>query len=99
MQQVELKLDDNDRGTFYISDGNENVAAMEISVSGKTLTVYHTEVAPEAEGQGLARMLLEAMVEHARLNQLQVNPLCSYVQVQFRRHPGDYADVWKQPAP
>jgi predicted GNAT family acetyltransferase len=68
---------------------------MVISVSGSNLTVYHTEVLPQAEGRGLAKKLLVAMVDYARKNGLQVIPLCPYVHAQFKRHPGDYADLWK----
>ena len=97
MTQVAFKLDDDNRGVFYIGGEKENLAEMEVSVSGNSLTVYHTEVSPEAEGKGLAKMLLSAMVDHARENHLKVKPLCSYVQVQFRRHAEEYADVWNPP--
>jgi predicted GNAT family acetyltransferase len=36
------------------------------------------------------------MVEHARKNKLKVIPLCTYVHVQFKRHPDEYADVWNR---
>ncbi|HEU4902844.1 MAG TPA: N-acetyltransferase [Flavisolibacter sp.] len=35
------------------------------------------------------------MVDYARKNGLKVIPLCPYVHAQFKRHPADYADVWK----
>ncbi|RYY21467.1 MAG: N-acetyltransferase [Chitinophagaceae bacterium] len=95
MTQVEFKLDTDKRGSFLIAGEHEPLAEMEVSIADDTLTVYHTEVAPEAEGKGLAKMLLSAMVEHARDNKLKVSPLCSYVQVQFRRHPDEYADIWQ----
>ena len=94
MDDVKLKLDEKSNGHFYILDGEEQVAEMEISISGNDLTVYHTEVSPRAEGKGLAKKLLTTMVDHARNNALKVIPLCPYVHAQFKRHPGEYADVW-----
>jgi predicted GNAT family acetyltransferase len=96
MEEVKLKSDENGRRHFFILEGEEEIGEMEISVSEKMLTVYHTEVAPKAEGKGLAKKLLAAMVNHARRNALKVIPLCSYVHAQFKRHPEEYADVWNK---
>ncbi|WP_152267530.1 GNAT family N-acetyltransferase [Agriterribacter humi] len=94
MEDVKLELNEKGHGHFYILDGEEQVAEMVISIAGDMLTVYHTEVLPKAEGKGLAKQLLAAMVDHARKNGLKVIPLCPYVHAQFKRHPDDYADVW-----
>jgi len=94
MDDVKLKLDENGNGHFYILDGEELIAEMEISISEDNLTVYHTEVSPKAEGKGLAKKLLITMIAHARENALMVIPLCPYVHAQFKRHPDEYADVW-----
>ena len=96
MDDVKLKLDEKDNGHFYILDGEEQVAEMEISISGNDLTVYHTEVLPKAEGKGLAKKLLATMVDYARQHALKVIPLCPYVHAQFKRHPEEYADVWNK---
>lgn len=95
MDDVTLKLDENGKGGFYITEEEEQLGEMEISVAHNHLTVYHTEVAAKAEGKGLAKKLLETMVAYARTNGLQVIPLCPYVLAQFKRHPEQYADLWK----
>jgi predicted GNAT family acetyltransferase len=96
MMQVELKLDKNNNGGFYIMDGAERIAEMAISISGKNLTVYHTEVSQKAEGKGLGKELLSAMVDYARKNGLKVIALCPFVHAQFKRHPEQYADIWNK---
>ena len=96
MEDVKLELDEKAHGHFHIMDGEEQVAEMVISIANGLLTVYHTEVLPKAEGRGLAKQLLAAMVDHARKNGLKVIPLCPYVHAQFKRHPDDYADVWNK---
>ena len=68
---------------------------MKIGISGNDLTVYHTEVLPKAEGRGLAKKLLSAMVDYARKNNLKVIALCPYVFAQFKRHPEEFANIWK----
>ncbi|MGV3686208.1 MAG: GNAT family N-acetyltransferase [Daejeonella sp.] len=95
MDNVKLTFDDKGYGKFSISEGDEQLAEMVISIAGSDLTVYHTEVSPKGEGRSLAKKLLAAMVEHARKNQLKVKPLCAFVHAQFKRHPEEYADLWK----
>ena len=96
MSEVKFKLDDRKRGAFYLEEGKEQIGEMVIGISDTTLTVYHTEVNPDMEGKGLAKEMFNAMVAYSRENKLQVLPLCEYVHLQFRRHPDDYADVWKK---
>lgn len=95
MEDVKLKLNEKGHGAFVIMEGDDQLGEMVVSVSGRKLTVYHTEVSPKAEGKGLAKKLLVSMVDYARQNGLQVIPLCPYVHAQFKRHPEEYADVWK----
>ena len=94
MESVQLKLDDKGYGHFYIMEGNERIAEMEISVAQDNLTVYHTEVLPKVEGKGLAKQLLATMVDYVRRNAMKVIPLCPYVHAQFNRHLDEYADIW-----
>lgn len=52
----------------------------------------HTLVPQEIGGRGVAGRLVEAMVADARENHFRIGPVCSYVEVAFRRHP-EWADV------
>jgi|SRR5450432_2235106 predicted GNAT family acetyltransferase len=99
MNNVVLKPDPNGHSAFYIMDGPDQLAKMEIGIAGNKMTVYHTYVAPESEGKGMAKILLEAMVDYAHKNELKVIPLCPYVHTQFERHPQQYVDVWYKEQP
>ena len=55
MDDIKLSLNEKNHGAFYIMDGSERLGEMVISISGKNLTVYHTEVSPAAEGKVLAK--------------------------------------------
>lgn len=95
MEEVKLILDEKKHGRFYINENGEQIAEMVIGISGNDLTVYHTEVLPNGEGKGLAKELLKTMVDYARKNNLKVIALCPYVFAQFKRHPDEYSDIWK----
>jgi len=96
MDKIEFELNEKGRGAFFIMDGEERIGELLLSISGKEMTVYHTEVVPAAEGKGLAKQMLNEMVAYARKNNLKVIALCPYVHAQFTRHPDEYADVWKK---
>jgi uncharacterized protein len=95
MEDIKLNLDEKGNGNFYISENGQQIAEMVIGISGNDLTVYHTEVLKTGEGKGLGKKLLAGMVDYARKNKLKVITLCPYVFAQFKRHPDEYADVWK----
>ena len=96
MKVIELKLEPNGKGAFVIEEGNERIAEMAIGISGKNLTVYHTEVSEKLKGQGIASKLLATMVDYARKHDLKVIALCPYVNEQFTRHPELYTDIWNR---
>ncbi len=94
METIQLDLDSKNKGQFFILEDEEQVGEMDVLISGNTLTVFHTEVLPKAEGRGLAKKLFEAMVEYARKKNLKVVALCPFVFAQFKRHPQEYTDIW-----
>ncbi|OPC29918.1 GNAT family N-acetyltransferase [Elizabethkingia miricola] len=94
MERTEIVLNANQRGEVQLFSDDRKAGKMDISVAEDKLTVYHTEVNPEYEGKGFAKLLLEKLVSYARENDLKIVPLCPYVHAQFKRHPEEYADVW-----
>ena len=93
---VQLKLNEKGHGAFFIMEKEEQLGEMVISIADNALTVYHTEVDPKAEGRGLAKQMLDTMVQYSRDHQLKVIPLCTYVLAQFKRHPQEYADLYQK---
>ncbi|MDQ2864217.1 MAG: N-acetyltransferase, partial [Bacteroidota bacterium] len=83
MNDVKLNLDANGRGEFYITEDNKEKAKMLIDITGNDLTAFHTKVLPEYEGKGLAKKLVEAMVDYARKNHLMVTAFCPYIYARF----------------
>lgn len=51
------------------------------------ISADHTGVPKAMAGQGVARALLEHMLEDARRNGFRILPACSYVRAQYARHP------------
>ena len=56
------------------------------------MSINHTGVPPEFGGRGIAAKLVNAAIADARAEGFKIEPLCSYVEAQFRRHP-EWADL------
>lgn len=93
MQEVIFELNKSGEGAFFLEAEGIRAGEMIISIHGKILTVYHTEVLPEFEGKGLAKKLISAMVGYARAHELKVIPLCPYTLSVFNKNLQKYEDV------
>ena len=54
---------------------------------GAVMHIQHTEVPAALQGRGLAAMLVQQVLAHARSQGWQVRPVCSYVRAYMQRHP------------
>lgn len=57
-----------------------------------TMVIDHTGVPSAFAGRGIALALVTAAIADARAQGFSIQPVCSYVAAQFRRHP-DWADL------
>ena len=63
------------------------LSKIDYQVEDGRIYYYHTEVPPALQGRGLAAALVQAALDWARAQRLQVRPSCSYVAAYMRRHP------------
>lgn len=92
-EEIQVVLDEDKRGMFYLEHGDKVVAEMVFSIDKNIMTVYHTEVAESLKGQGIASLLLDKMEKYARENNLLIKALCPYVGLQFRRQEERFRDL------
>ena len=50
MENTRLILEEKGHGGLYYMEKEETLGEMELEISGQLLTVFHTEVKPQAEG-------------------------------------------------
>jgi len=94
MESTKVIFTGKARGEVQLFINDIKGGKMDIAVTDKRLTVFHTEVSPEFKGRGFAKLLLDQLVSYAKEKDLKIIPLCPYVNLQFRRHPAEYDDVW-----
>jgi predicted GNAT family acetyltransferase len=56
-------------------------------IFGKVMMLTHTGVPQALRGRGIAAVLVQAALDHARAKQLHVRPDCSYAEIYMQRHP------------
>ena len=81
------------RGRYFITLSPDAEAEMTFRKGdNNTIIIDHTGVPPAFEGRGIAAKLVNKAIEDARKQGFKINPVCSYVVAQFRRHP-QWADL------
>lgn len=81
------------RGMFYMDDKSGIISQLTYAKKDNgVMLVDHTETKKSLEGQGLASIVLQHVVKYAREQNLKIDPLCPFVEVQFELHP-EYRDV------
>lgn len=87
---IEIKFEPT-RSAAY--DGEKFVGECCFEVNENLWTLNHTFTDPSYGGQGIAKKLLQCVVENARKQGTKINPVCSYVVHEFEKNPDLYADI------
>ncbi len=91
-QEIKHKETDR-RGMFYMEDEKGITSELTYTVQeNNVMIIDHTETRPALEGKGLAGKLVKKSVEFARENDMKIDPLCPFAEVQFDQNK-DYKDV------
>ncbi|MFC6859116.1 GNAT family N-acetyltransferase [Zunongwangia atlantica] len=89
-----IKHRENDRMGMFYMEGEKGIIA-ELTYTKSTnavITIDHTEVKRQYEGQGKATKLVAEAVKFAREKDLKIEPLCPFAEVMFDRY-AEYSDV------
>merc|ERR1712137_1046179 len=62
------------------------VAILEYTIRNGTISLNHTEVPKQLEGRGIGSSLCKAAIQFAKDNQLDINPVCWFVDKYMKRH-------------
>ncbi len=91
------RTDETSHGAYHAEvAGAGGPAELTWRAMGPLRIADHTFVPPAMRGQGVAQILVEALVADAREHGFKIVPQCSYVAALFRRHP-EWADLLATP--
>lgn len=93
MNGKELEIKQGSNG-FYVGDNENDYKGIITFVADgdKTIIINHTIVKEELRGMGIARRLINRVVEYARTEDLKIIPQCSYA-VKVLTTNDEYKDV------
>ena len=80
---------DNSRSIALID--NTIIGECEFTESDSKWVITHTGVREEYNGRGIARMLVECIVDEARKRNIKILPVCSYAKKLLSRE--EYQDI------
>ncbi len=88
---MDMTVRDNPTDQRYEALANGDLVG-QISYRSKPgrVVLIHTEVAPAAEGKGVASKLVKGALDDIRARGLRVVPLCRFVASYIRRHPEEH---------
>lgn len=94
MTEVTITRHGSDQAGEYHAHlpGKLAIGRLTWTARGTVRAAEHTLVPPEIGGRGVAAALVAALVSDARTQGFSIDPVCSYVAAQFRRHP-EWADL------
>ena len=78
--------DNTERHRFEL-DADGHVAFSNYKRADGVLTILHTEVPKALEGRGIGSALIRGVLESARSQGLNVNPVCPFAKAYIERHP------------
>jgi predicted GNAT family acetyltransferase len=88
MNSEEIKFSNNEPDNQFVvhTQGAQGMIEYEKQAHDH-LDLYHTEVDPELEGKGVAKVLVQRALEYCQANNWKVTPTCTYVAAYINRHP------------
>ena len=85
-------VDAPDHHRYELRSGDALIGMVAYRLADGVITLVHTEVRDEFEGQGHAATLARGALDDARSRGLRVVPSCPYIASYVEKHP-DYADL------
>lgn len=73
---------------YHETDGQVDAEILFPAINdGQTWSIDYTFVDPALRGQGIAGQLLAEVVRRAQVDQVTLQPVCSYARMAFFRNP------------
>lgn len=86
---MDIKHENN---RFYYEKDSEELAFLTYQPNGDVLTVDHTEVSPQLEGQGIGKKLVGSVVQYARDQGKKIDAQCPFASGVIDKTP-EYQDI------
>ncbi|WP_020674859.1 GNAT family N-acetyltransferase [Geopsychrobacter electrodiphilus] len=83
---MDIKIENNKSAKRFEAIAAGYRVFIDYELNNQTMTLIHTKVPSELEGQGLGGKIVKAALEYAKNHGLQVIPQCPFVLSYIERH-------------
>lgn len=84
---MEVEVRDNPAKHRFETTVEGHKAFIDYKLRPGVMTVLHTEVPQELQGQGIAGIMTRYALKHIADNNLQLVPICPYMRAFLKKHP------------
>jgi uncharacterized protein len=96
MHKIIININGNGKGFFALEVRNKTIGQIKVDLEGNELKVLDTVVLVNKYLHLIGNLLLQGVVEFARMHELKIITLSKFAQQQFSNNPLLYADVWEK---
>jgi len=96
MHKFFVNIKRNGKGFFALRVRDNTVGQITIDLDGNKLKILDTVDLAGTYLYPFRKLLLEKIVEYARMRELKIIPVSPFAQRQFSSDPASYADVWER---
>src|SRR5678816_3377745 len=96
MHKYFINIKKNGKEFFTLKIKDKTVGQINIDLDGNELKILDTEVFVSSYLYSFGNLLLQKIVEYARMHELKIITLSKFAQQQFSSNPLLYADVWEK---
>jgi predicted GNAT family acetyltransferase len=86
-------LDNPAESRYEVFSDGQLAGFAQYKLHGDRIMIYHTEIDPAYEGEGLGSELAREALADVRSRGLMVEPVCPFIAAFIRDHPDDYLDL------
>lgn len=84
-------IHNSELGKFsYLDEDNQEIGKLFYrQIDERKIDAFSTQVAPQAQGKGVAGELYKALIAFAQEHHLKIKPSCSYIAVKMQREQSE----------
>jgi hypothetical protein len=96
MHKITVNINSNGKGSFALEIRNKTIGQIKVRLNDNELILLDTIVLVNRYLHLIGNLLLQGVVEYARMHELKIVTLSKFAQRQFSNNPALYADVWEK---
>lgn len=93
METIEIHKGEKGISFFSLNADGQEVGRMLVNVTPGILKAGFTSIGLAHRGNGFGKILVSAVVNYARENNLKIIPECGFVAMMFNKYPEIYGDI------